>query len=118
MGKDLGVFRVATLIRDLDDLLEVSLQNLQGTQLLLLILDDRLGRNHLLRHSRCDQNEIFLADLNPALFRVELTDAYAIARLLQVELFGFVLGELDDIEPGDVGRVFPVGFEHAGWAIE
>ena len=106
------------MIGNLDDLLDVLLQDFQGAQLLLLILDDGLRGNHLLRHAGSDQHKVLLADLNATLLGVELADAHPIAGLFEVELLGLALGKLDHVQPGDVGGVLSVRFEHTRGTVE
>jgi hypothetical protein len=99
------------LVGHLDDLLHVFLQNLQRPQLLLLVLDDGLRRDHLLRHARRDQHVVLLGDLDPALFGVELADAHPVPGFLQVELLRFILRELHNVQPGHGGAFLPMRLE-------
>lgn len=97
---------------------QILLQYLQGTELLLLVLADGLRRDHLLRHAGRDQHVVLLGDLYAGLLGVDLADAEAVAGLFEIELLGFVLGELDDVQPGDVGSLLAVRLEDLGRAIE
>lgn len=98
--------------------MQVLLKNLQCAQLLFLILDNRLGRDHLLRHTGRNQNEILLADFHTTLLGVELADSHAVARLLQIELFGLTLCEFDHVEPSHCRSIFAMGFQHLRRSVE
>lgn len=107
-----------TLIGHLDDLLQVLFQNLQRAKLLLLILDNRLRGDHLLRQSRRDQDIVLLGDLDPTLFGVDLADSRAVAGLFQGELLRLVLGELDDVQPCHVVTLLAVRLDDARRPVE
>lgn len=107
-----------TLISHLSNLLEVFLQYLKCAQLLLLILDDWLWGDHLLRHARCDQHKVLLADLHPALFGVELADASTVTRLLQDELIRLIFGEFDNIQPSHCRSILTMLLDHLRGRVE
>lgn len=107
-----------TLVSQLADLAQVLLQNLNSSQLLLLVLYDGLGRNHLLGDSRRDEDKVLLADLDPALLGVELADADAFAHLAELELLGLVARKLDHVKPCDCRAVLAMALENARRAIE
>ena len=94
------------------------LQNLNRAQLLLLVLTNRLGRNHLLWNARVDEDVIVLGDLDAALFGVELTDAGTLAHLTQLELLGLIARELDHVEPGHRRTFLSVRLQQPRWPVE
>lgn len=52
------------------------------------------------------------------MFCVELADPDSLTHLAQLELFWLVARELDDIQPGHGGAVFPVALEHPWGTIK
>ena len=107
-----------TLISQLANLTQVALQNVQRAELLLLVFDDGLRRDHLLGNARGDEDKILLGYLHAALLGVELADADALAHLAQLELLGLVARKLDHVQPGHIGPLLPVALEHARRAVE
>ena len=106
------------MIGQLTDLGRILLENLERAELLLLVLHDRLGRDHLLRNARRDEQEVLLRDLNATLFRVELTDAHALAHLAELELIGLVAGKVDHVEPGDGGPFLAMASDYPRRTVE
>lgn len=106
-----------TLVGGVNDLAQVAIEHVNDAQLFLLVLEYGLRRDQFLWHTTSDEYVVFFGDFDATLLEVELTDADAVAGLLQVELLGLVLGELDDIEPGNIG-IATVGFEDAWRSFE
>ena len=107
-----------TLIRQLNDLPKVLLQDLQCPQLFLFVLDDRLRRNKFLGHARGNQDVVFFRYFYPTLLGVELANPNPVPHLLQVELLRLVSGKLHHIQPGDCGPLLTVCFEYPRRAIK
>jgi hypothetical protein len=106
------------LVRQLTYLTQVLLQNLDCAKLLLLVLDDWLRRDHLLRYARRDEDKVLLGDLDAALLGVELADSDALAHLAELELLWLVARKLDHVQPRDIGDILAVALQHPRRPVE
>lgn len=97
---------------------QISFQYLQGSQLFLLIFNDRLRRDHLLGDATGYQKKVFLADFDPGLFGVELAYPDTVARLFEVELFRLVAREFDHVQPTDGSSLLAMILEDPRRSVE
>jgi len=107
-----------TLVGQLAYLTQVLLKYLNRAKLFLFVLDDGLGRYHLLWYTRRDEHEVLLGNLYATLFGVELANSHAFAHLPQLKLFRLIACKVDDIQPGYSGSVLAMALEHSWRAIE
>jgi hypothetical protein len=106
-----------TLVCGMNHLPKIAIEDFDHTKLFLFIFEYGLRRNQLLRHPTSYEHVVLLGYLDATLLQVKLTDANAISRLFEIELFGLVLCELDHVKPCNIG-IATVRFEDTWGTFE